>query len=813
MKKLIIIIVCFGAFTAYGQKLKDFKTDENWYDFKSQKTDLLKINSFSQNYKPELGLTGNELLVEKRREKDKTGRVHVFYRHFLGGIEVEGSELMLHSTADEKFTEVVNDKLTKEITRQAERISKDDALKKALSLYKSARFAWDDPAAETEIKEDTKNPAATNYPSGRLIYAKAKNKPQHHSNYQLCYRFEIYSVQPLFKKAVYIDAETGSLFKETDLIISCNNPATATTLYNGTQSIITDWKGWPWNRYILIDCNNRNIHTKYGAGINPEAESGSTTWGTNHPSATSAHWAAEMTWDLYRLVYGRNGTNNGNREVKVLVDHENLFGDPLINNANYHFTGGNDKVRIGRTSAGNRSLATLDIVGHEITHGLTNATADLNYEGQSGALNESFSDIFGFMVERRAQAGVFDWRMGEDAFQENGGIRDLVNPNLYGDPAFVGQPGFWTGDNADVHTNSGVPNRWFSILSNGGFQNGVNVNPIGIDNAALIAWHTLVFNLGQSSNFNDARNASINVARWLFGECSNELIQTTQAWAAVGVGNQWVNQTINLIPVFSQDCSSVTVFANVPAASVITWFTDNGLLINGNPSPFTAAGNSVVISSPNGVSGTISATLPGCQTNALVFCPCVPWDNPTINWIWSAPRTGEPLQAEVTPAHPDAISYQWFINGQLVETTNGTFLSTYNWPCTSEGEGLTVVAVTPCGVSAPVGGGNYSPICYGRERTDNIKLYPNPASSHVTITLENLRTTTGGQQPQTLRMQLTEITQVKVMDKLGLIKKVVRFGKGNKTVTLNLNELPADIYYLDISDGKNQTRIPLSIRR
>ncbi|HEX8331199.1 MAG TPA: M4 family metallopeptidase, partial [Segetibacter sp.] len=309
--------------------------------------------------------------------------------------------------------------------------------------------------------------------------------------------------------------------------------ATATTLYNGNQTIVTDWRGFPTYNHRLYDCN-RNIHTKYGYGFNPEATNGGTWWGTNNQSATSGHWAAEMTWDLYRNVYGRNGCNNGGRQIKLLVD------DPSANGgASYVYdNNNNDKILIGRTIQGDRSLSTLDVVGHEITHGLTKATADLIYENQSGALNESFSDIFGFMVERRAQGGVFDWRLGEDAFVETGGIRDMENPNLYGDPAqFEGL--FWatgTGDNGGVHTNSGVQNRWFFLLSNGNLVNGGNVTGIGIDNAALIAWRTLLFYLGQNSNYNDARNGSINAAIGWFGECSNEVMQVRNAWAAVGVG-------------------------------------------------------------------------------------------------------------------------------------------------------------------------------------------------------------------------------------------------------------------------------------
>ncbi len=469
MKKILFITLTFLTTVTFGQRLQDFKKEESWYDFKNLKSQKIQLPEFAKNFKQELDLSANETLVENRREIDKMGRTHIFYNHYLNGIEVEYSQLILHSSLDSEFAEIANDKLSKKITSRGSVLLESDALTRALSAFRSYKYAWQDSLEEAELKVETNNRLATNYPKGVLIYAKSRNKPQSKENYQLCYKFTIFSLSPFYKKAVYIDAQTGGVFKDVDLIIRCNDQATATTVYNGNRQIITDWKGWPWSRFILIDCANRNIHTKYGSGSNPEAANGSTTWGTNHQTATSAHWAAEMTWDLYRTVYGRNGTNNSNREVKTLVD----FPD-LINNAYYDYSGGgNDKIRVGRTSVGNRTLASLDVMGHEITHGLTHATAKLVYEGESGALNESFSDIFGFMVERRSQPANFDWLLAEDPFFDNPiFIRDLQDPNLSGipQPSVLGGANWFPvvgctpsdgNDQCGVHRNSGVQNRWF----------------------------------------------------------------------------------------------------------------------------------------------------------------------------------------------------------------------------------------------------------------------------------------------------------------------------------------------------------------
>jgi hypothetical protein len=171
------------------------------------------------------------------------------------------------------------------------------------------------------------------------------------------------------------------------------------------------------------------------------------------------------------------------------------------------------------------------------------------------------------------------------------------------------------------------------------------------------------------------------------------------------------------------------------------------------------------------------------------------------------------LQAEVVPALPSAVEYRWYINGQLVETTSGNFLSTRNWPCTSEGEGLSVMAITGCGATSPIYGGTYSPICYGYRTSSNLKLYPNPASSKVTIRLEDLQVTDKKINSKSSPIRLLEIVQVKIIDKTGLTRKLIKFQKGSKAASFDISELVSDLYYLDISDGIKQVRVPLMINR
>jgi len=194
------------------------------------------------------------------------------------------------------------------------------------------------------------------------------------------------------------------------------------------------------------------------------------------------------------------------------------------------------------------SLTAPDVVAHEMGHGVTSFSADLIYSYESGALNESFSDIFGEVAERYMR-GSNDWLMGAEFTVRTGKttLRNMSNPN---DPtALTQQPDtyhgdFWyygSGDYGGVHYNSGVQNYWFYLLSEGGSginDNGdaFNISGIGMAKAANIAYYNLTNYLGQTSQYADARAGAIQAAINLYGPGSDEALQTEAAWCAVGVG-------------------------------------------------------------------------------------------------------------------------------------------------------------------------------------------------------------------------------------------------------------------------------------
>jgi Thermolysin metallopeptidase, alpha-helical domain/Thermolysin metallopeptidase, catalytic domain len=195
-------------------------------------------------------------------------------------------------------------------------------------------------------------------------------------------------------------------------------------------------------------------------------------------------------------------------------------------------------------------LASLDVAGHEMTHGVTEKTANLTYANESGALNEGMSDIFGAMVERYARGGVTDantWKIGEQIYTpatSGDALRYMANTHGSGTQTSGGNPDHYTerytgtADSGGVHTNSGILNKAFYLTSEGGLHHlsGVTTTGIGATDAEKIYYRGLTVYMTAGTNFAAARTALLNAATDLFGATSTQYNTVATAWCAVGVG-------------------------------------------------------------------------------------------------------------------------------------------------------------------------------------------------------------------------------------------------------------------------------------
>lgn len=263
----------------------------------------------------------------------------------------------------------------------------------------------------------------------------------------------------------------------------------------------------------------------------------------NNQAGVSAHWAQEVTYDYFLNHHGRKSYDDENGRLIAYVNWSSESGK-------------NNAFWIGYASlfgAGNggtvNPLSDLDIVGHEITHGVTESSAGLIYENEPGALNESFSDIFGIAIEiNKLGLNENSWQIGENVTESSPNIRSMKDPNSRHSPdTYKGK--YWRNSTDDpvsnndyggVHYNSGVQNYWFYLLSAGG--QGVNdngdsytVSGIGVEDAARIAYRNLTLYLQPTSVYYDAANYSVQSAIDLFGENSVQHLAVIDAWYATGI--------------------------------------------------------------------------------------------------------------------------------------------------------------------------------------------------------------------------------------------------------------------------------------
>jgi len=355
--------------------------------------------------------------------------------------------------------------------------------------------------------------------------------------------------------ASFVDARTGAVLRREQQIETVDG--SGQSLYGGTVPLQLTQSG---STYEMKDPTRGSTYTTdmnntedtvscqiFGSGCldgslftSPDTSFGDGTAANRESTAVDAQYGTDATWDYYKNVQGRNGIFNTGagsfNRVHYGQGYVNAFWDGT-------------KMTYGDGDGTNYGpLTSLDVAGHEMSHGVTEHSANLAYTGESGGLNESTSDIFGTAVEFYANNpnDPGDYLIGEQFDLVNHvGIRRMDTPSSDGSSVDCWDPNV---GQLDVHYSSGVGNHFFYLVSEGSGTkviNGVSYSSdtcgappvigIGHDDAAKIWYRALTVYMTSNTDYHGARDATLAAATDLFGPGSPQANAVDAAWAGAGV--------------------------------------------------------------------------------------------------------------------------------------------------------------------------------------------------------------------------------------------------------------------------------------
>jgi Zn-dependent metalloprotease len=484
---------------------------------------------FFARHAQELGLAPGTEMLGTREQTDELGMMHLRFQQRWRGLDVDGAEFLLHARDGRLL--LANGRLAIDFapTESAPAIGEAQAWEAARRALPAERF-YDARRLQASVAEGP----TTTAPPGRLLYAAT---PDPEPRWVLAWRFDAYAAPMEASRRIDVDAVSGTVVNVQPLMPGCFATTNATT-FRGSQPFNTVQRG---GRFLLADdCHGNELRYRdldaSGTKVQDLVDADN-NWADQDVAKVTSFWALGIAYDYFDLVHGRKGHDGANGTITI-VNNPGL-GDGANGG------GGFINIGLGSTASPADDYNTVDIVGHEFVHNLIENSAALGYDTtkESAALNESFSDIFGVMVdawEKRTQSP--NWIIGGDKGCVAPAVcRNLINPKQFGHPDTYQGLNWQASAPIDPHVNGTVQNRWFALLASGG--SGTNpetsqaftVNGIGIEKARRIAYRSLTRYLTSGSGYIAARDGSIQAAIDLFGDGSTEEGAVTQAWCAVNL--------------------------------------------------------------------------------------------------------------------------------------------------------------------------------------------------------------------------------------------------------------------------------------
>jgi len=455
----------------------------------------------------------NNEFIELSKKDDELGFKHIKTQQVVDGIPVFGNQMIVHfNNAGEVYA--VNGTFDSKARNKKADKTKFINENKAINLAKS-QVVFD----ELEME-----------PTAKLWLYPIND------SYVPAYEVRLNFLSPeMADWHIFVNAVTGEVVDSFNRLASVATTGTGVGVLGDTKILnidkVTTTKKVRGNTttttsYQMKDATRPAIITTYTANYGtstPGTIVSSPTNVINDKAAVDAHFYAGTVYDYYKTKFNRDGIDGRNMAIKSTVHYSRSY-----NNAGWTGTqmvyGDGDGVQFAPLSG------SLDVIGHEITHGVDSYEADLIYQNQSGALSESFSDTFGTFIEFFAQPTKADWLIGEDITTPKiagDSLRNLADPTKCGDPAHMNDYLNTTSDYGGVHTNCGIPNKAAYLT--------ITNSSIGLEKAEKIYYRALTNYLTTSSNFLAARNALAQSAVDLYGADSAEYNAVISAWTTVGV--------------------------------------------------------------------------------------------------------------------------------------------------------------------------------------------------------------------------------------------------------------------------------------
>lgn len=572
---------------------------------------------------------------------DAFNKTHIRLDQVHKGVKVHGAQVMVHldkGGRGELFNGQYN-VIKEDITTDAA-ITSDEAMNKAKAHLSERRKLATETSGTFLVEKQ--NPA-----SELVIYKQKDFIPK----YTLVYHITLYTAN-FSRWEYFIDATIGEVvhFFENTCYLDGAKTATAKDLGNVTRTVNTYQIG---STYFMLDAS-RSMYNSSASNLPDEPSGGiltidlNNTWGENqsfqhvisssnvwdNPTAISAHYYAGLAYEYYLSKHGRMSIDGNSGTIFSIINVPDDETGQSLGNAFWsgkymcYGNGDNDFYPLARA---------LDVAGHEMTHGVIQHTANLEYDGESGAINESMADIFGKLVEGDEN----DWVVGEDVVKltsyPTGALRSFSDPHNGGtsisdvnsgyQPAHVSEKYTGEGDNHGVHVNSGIPNHAFYLFA----------HAIGLEKAEAVYYKTLTDYLTKSSQFVDLRLAVIQATTDLYGAAADEVQQAKNAFDAVGIVSGEATDATGTLPenpgeefllLYNTDASDLnSLYRSSSDNSEIIALTQDAFI--SRPSVTDDGSFAIFVAEDNTIHGV--NTRPGTDPDEWVMSDETIWSNAVVS--------------------------------------------------------------------------------------------------------------------------------------------------------------------------------------